>query len=39
LIGGTLSVRDPEAFAAALAAGVGRHKAFGFGMLLLRAEV
>lgn len=33
---GTLTVRDPERFAALLARGVGRHRAFGFGMLLLR---
>ncbi|TXN17273.1 type I-E CRISPR-associated protein Cas6/Cse3/CasE [Methylobacterium sp. WL122] len=33
---GTLTVRDPEQFAALLARGVGRHRAFGFGMLLLR---
>jgi CRISPR system Cascade subunit CasE len=33
---GLLSVRDPERFAALLARGVGRHRAFGFGMLLLR---
>lgn len=33
---GTLRVTDPEAFAALLARGVGRHRAFGFGMLLLR---
>ncbi|AWB20870.1 type I-E CRISPR-associated protein Cas6/Cse3/CasE [Methylobacterium currus] len=33
---GVLAVRDPEAFAALLARGVGRHRAFGFGMLLLR---
>lgn len=33
---GTLVVRDPDAFAAMLARGVGRHRAFGFGMLLLR---
>lgn len=32
---GTLVVRDPAAFAAVLARGVGRHAAFGFGMLLL----
>lgn len=32
---GTLGVTDPDAFAAALARGVGRHRAFGFGMLLL----
>jgi len=33
---GVLSVRDTERFAALLARGVGRHRAFGFGMLLLR---
>jgi len=33
---GTLRVDDPEAFARLLATGVGRHRAFGFGMLLLR---
>jgi CRISPR system Cascade subunit CasE len=34
---GTLRVDDPARFAAAaLARGVGRHRAFGFGMLLLR---
>lgn len=38
LVGGILSVRDPKAFAAILASGVGRHKAFGFGMLLLHPE-
>ena len=33
---GTLVVRQPASFAALLARGVGRHRAFGFGMLLLR---
>lgn len=33
---GTLAVTDPGAFRALLARGVGRHRAFGFGMLLLR---
>ncbi|OAS24024.1 hypothetical protein A5481_14730 [Methylobacterium platani] len=33
---GVLAVRDPDAFAALLARGVGRHRAFGFGMLLLK---
>lgn len=33
---GTLRVADPEGFAAMLTRGVGRHRAFGFGMLLLR---
>ena len=33
---GTLTVTDPTAFTALLARGVGRHRAFGFGMLLLR---
>lgn len=35
LITGTLVVTDAEAFAAGLARGIGRHRAFGFGMLLL----
>lgn len=34
---GTLRVTDPEAFARLLSRGVGRHCAYGFGMLLLRA--
>jgi CRISPR system Cascade subunit CasE len=33
---GTLRVGDPERFSGLLAGGVGRHAAFGFGMLLLR---
>ncbi len=33
---GVLRVEDGAAFAALLARGVGRHRAFGFGMLLLR---
>lgn len=33
---GALVVRDPEAFHRLLAHGVGRHGAFGYGMLLLR---
>lgn len=33
---GTLTVTDGEAFAQTLARGVGRHRSFGFGMLLLR---
>jgi CRISPR system Cascade subunit CasE len=33
---GTLKVGHPEAFARRLARGVGRHRAFGFGMLLLK---
>ncbi len=32
---GTLSITDPDAFARLLARGIGRHAAFGFGMLLL----
>lgn len=35
VLGGTLSVTDPAAFGTLLARGVGRHTAFGFGMLLL----
>lgn len=33
---GVLEVGDPEAFTRRLARGVGRHRAFGFGMMLLR---
>ncbi|ADZ71267.1 type I-E CRISPR-associated protein Cas6/Cse3/CasE [Polymorphum gilvum] len=33
---GVLRVTDPEAFAALLARGIGRFRAFGFGMLLLK---
>lgn len=36
LMRGTLVIRDPAAFAELLARGVGRHRAYGFGMLLLR---
>ncbi|MBL8602070.1 MAG: type I-E CRISPR-associated protein Cas6/Cse3/CasE [Myxococcales bacterium] len=32
---GALTVTDPAAFTALLARGIGRHRAFGFGMLLL----
>jgi len=34
---GRLRIRDPEGFAQLLARGVGRHRAFGFGLLLLRS--
>jgi CRISPR system Cascade subunit CasE len=34
--GGALTVADPIAFNTLLARGVGRHRAFGFGMLLLK---
>ena len=33
---GVLTVTDPGAFAALLARGVGRHRAYGYGMILLR---
>lgn len=33
---GTLTVRDPSAFADRMRRGIGRHRAYGFGMLLLR---
>jgi CRISPR system Cascade subunit CasE len=36
LLRGELTVRDGAAFAGLLARGVGRHRAFGYGMLLLR---
>ena len=35
-IHGTLAVHDPEEFAALLRRGIGRHRAYGYGMLLLR---
>ncbi len=35
LFAAEVSVSDPEAFAALLARGIGRHRAFGFGMVLL----
>jgi CRISPR system Cascade subunit CasE len=35
VLAGTLYVADPSAFLALLRRGVGRHRAFGFGMLLL----
>mgnify|MGYP001765907569 CR=1 FL=1 len=36
IVHGTLVVTEPEAFARLLSAGVGRHRAYGYGMLLLR---
>ena len=33
---GVLSVRNPDLFLALLSGGVGRHRAYGYGMLLLR---
>ena len=36
LFEGTLKVRDEAGFSGLLSGGIGRHKAFGFGMLLLR---
>ncbi len=36
LMAGEIEVTDPERFTQLLARGVGRHRAFGFGMLLLR---
>ena len=36
---GTLSITDPVEFRQTLARGIGRHRAFGFGMLLLRPAV
>jgi CRISPR system Cascade subunit CasE len=33
---GLIAITAPDAFAARLARGIGRHRAFGFGMLLLR---
>lgn len=39
VLAGTLSIHDGATFTAWLARGVGRHRAFGFGMLLLRPPV
>lgn len=36
VIHGTLRVRDPQEFAELLFRGVGRHRSYGYGMLLLR---
>ncbi len=36
VLAGQLRVTDPQAFAQLLAGGIGRHRAFGFGLLLLR---
>ncbi|MCO6440766.1 MAG: type I-E CRISPR-associated protein Cas6/Cse3/CasE [Nitrococcus mobilis] len=36
LLSGRLTVQEPDAFRALLHNGIGRHRAFGFGMLLLR---
>lgn len=36
ILSGSLVVKEPEKFRALLAGGVGRHRSFGFGMLLLR---
>lgn len=36
LLRGELEIGDPEAFQLALEKGVGRHRAYGFGMLMLR---
>ena len=36
-IHGTLTIVDEQAFTDLLARGVGRHKAYGYGMLLLRS--
>lgn len=36
VVHGTLTVTDPVAFAELLARGVGRHRSYGYGMLLLR---
>ena len=33
---GTLTITDPVEFGSLLANGIGRHKAYGYGMLLLR---
>ena len=37
VLAGQLRVANPQAFAQLLARGVGRHRAFGFGLFLLRS--
>lgn len=39
VIEGTLEVTDPERFHTTLVQGVGRHRGFGFGMVLLRRPI
>ena len=39
LLVGSLKVEDPGAFTALLARGLGRHRAFGFGMLRVGSAV
>lgn len=36
VVHGTFAVRDPKAFSRILARGIGRHRAYGYGMVLLR---
>jgi CRISPR system Cascade subunit CasE len=36
ILDGVLEIADPDAFSRLLARGVGRHRAFGYGMVLLR---
>jgi len=36
IVHGVLVIHDPAAFSALLVRGVGRHRAYGYGMLLLR---
>ena len=36
VIRGVLTITDSESFADLLAKGIGRHRAYGYGMLLLR---
>jgi CRISPR system Cascade subunit CasE len=36
LFSGQLQVNDGDAFARLVTSGIGRHRSFGFGMLLLR---
>lgn len=35
---GILTITDPKAFSSLLARGIGRHRAYGYGMLLLRPQ-
>ena len=36
VLGGRFTITDPDTFTALLTRGIGRHRAFGFGMILLK---
>ena len=36
VVHGTLTITDPSAFANMLSKGIGRHRSYGYGMILVR---